>query len=132
MNSKSRTDDWRVKLAFPIFLLVDFLLKTEIFARRLFNSFRKAENVQSVLKNVYVNKDAVDVELVELICRPGSRPSSWPFAGDGNGAIVPFAKVPQIHASSTVRGERNLVFDGESSSKIAVMPDVRSVPYIWL
>ena len=73
MNNKARTDDWRVKLAFPIFLLVDFVLKTELIAARLFNNFRTAENVRSVLQTVYVNSDAVDDELVDLICKPGVR-----------------------------------------------------------
>lgn len=72
MNNKARTDDWRVKLAFPIFLLIDVVLKTEILASRLFTNFRTAENVRGVLQNVYVNSDAVDDELVDLICKPGA------------------------------------------------------------
>lgn len=71
MNNKARTDDWRVKLAFPLFLLVDVLLKTEVIATRMFNSFRTAQNVRSVLESIYVNTSAVDDELVDLICKPG-------------------------------------------------------------
>jgi hypothetical protein len=71
MNNKARTDDWRVRLAFPLFLLVDVLLKTEVIAARMFRSFRTAENVRSVLESIYVNTSAVDDELVDLICKPG-------------------------------------------------------------
>jgi hypothetical protein len=72
MNNKARLDDWRVRLAFPIFLLIDIFLKIEIIASRLFNSFRTAENVRAVLKSIYTNTDAVDDELVDIICRPGA------------------------------------------------------------
>jgi hypothetical protein len=72
MNNKARTDDWRIKLALPLFWAIDVLLKTEILAARLFNSFRTAENVRSVLKKVYVNTDAVDDELVNDTCKPGA------------------------------------------------------------
>jgi hypothetical protein len=71
MNNKARIDDWRVRLALPIFGLIDVLLKTKWIATRLFNSFRTRENVRSVLMNVYSNVQAVDDELVELICAPG-------------------------------------------------------------
>lgn len=75
MNNKARLDDWRVRLAYPIFLLLDVLLKTEIIAGRLFNRFRTAQNVRAVLERVYANSEAVDDELVELICEPGVRVS---------------------------------------------------------
>ena len=77
MNNKARLDDWRMRLALPIFLLLDVLLKTEIIAGRLFNRFRTAQNVRSVLKRVYINADAVDDELVEQICKPGAHMYSW-------------------------------------------------------
>lgn len=72
MNNKARSDDWRIKLATPIFLLIEFILKTDFLARPIFENFRTEENVKQVLQNVYANKEAVDDELVELICEPGA------------------------------------------------------------
>lgn len=43
------TDDWRVKLALPVFLLVDLLLKQQRIARFLFDSFRSPKNIREVL-----------------------------------------------------------------------------------
>jgi hypothetical protein len=34
MNNKARTDDWRIKLAFPIFMLIDVLLKVNYTCER--------------------------------------------------------------------------------------------------
>eukprot|EP00892_Ulva_mutabilis_P003392 jgi/Ulvmu1/1424/UM011_0153.1 len=76
MNNKARLDDWRIRLVYPLFLLIDFVLKTEIVAARLFNSFRTAENVRQVLKSVYINSNAVNDELVEIICRPSDDPNA--------------------------------------------------------
>lgn len=70
MNNKARTDDWRVKAALPLFLLIDFILKTRFIAKPLFDSFRTEENVRQVLQNVYCNPAEVDDELVESICSP--------------------------------------------------------------
>ena len=43
-------DDWRVRLAFPFFLLIDFLLSRQRVARYLFDSFRTKDNLKNVLK----------------------------------------------------------------------------------
>ncbi len=43
------TDDWRVRLAFPFFLLVDFLLSRQRIARWLFDGFRTKENLRKAL-----------------------------------------------------------------------------------
>ena len=81
MNGKARKDDvWR-KLTVPAFMLLDAVLKTEILAARLFKSFRTTENVRKVLETVYVNTDAVDDELVDLICKPGAQLSILAQAG---------------------------------------------------
>lgn len=69
-------DDWRIRLVYPLFLLLDIVLKIEIIAARLFNSFRTAENVREVLKSVYINSTAVDDELVDLICKPADDPNA--------------------------------------------------------
>ena len=66
----ARSDDWRIKVAMPIFLLIDALLKQRSVAQVLFNKFRTPENIKSVLQSVYGNAAAVDEELVELIYRP--------------------------------------------------------------
>lgn len=44
------TDDWRVRLAFPIFQLIDFLLSRQRVARFLFNNFRTKDNLKKVLQ----------------------------------------------------------------------------------
>lgn len=43
------TDDWRVRLAFPFFMLIDFLLSRQRIARWLFDSFRTKDNLRKVL-----------------------------------------------------------------------------------
>lgn len=71
MNNKARTDDWRVKLAFPLFVLIEIILKTRFIFQPLFDSFRTPENVRTALENLYCNPDQVDDELVNSVCRPG-------------------------------------------------------------
>ena len=44
------TDDWRVRLAFPIFQLIDFLLSRQRVARFLFDNFRTKDNLKKVLQ----------------------------------------------------------------------------------
>ena len=44
------TDDWRVRLAFPFFRLIDFLLSRQRIARYLFDNFRTKDNLKNVLK----------------------------------------------------------------------------------
>lgn len=43
-------DDWRVRLAFPIFRLIDFLLSRQRIARFLFDNFRTKDNLKKVLQ----------------------------------------------------------------------------------
>ena len=42
-------DDWRIKLAMPIFLLIDALLARPKVARYLFDRFRTPDTLRSVL-----------------------------------------------------------------------------------
>jgi hypothetical protein len=63
MNNKARVDDWRVRLAYPLFWLLDVLLNTSRIAEPLFDLFRRPDRVRAVLESVYVNKAAVDDEL---------------------------------------------------------------------
>ncbi len=44
------SDDWRIKLAMPLFLLVDALLARPKVARYLFDRFRTRENLRTVLQ----------------------------------------------------------------------------------
>ena len=44
------TDDWRVRLAMPIFQLIDFLLSRQRIARFLFDNFRTKDNLKKVLQ----------------------------------------------------------------------------------
>ena len=50
MNNKAIVDDWRIKLALPLFLLIDLLLKTPPIAQRLFDRFRTPDNIRNILQ----------------------------------------------------------------------------------
>lgn len=76
MNNKSLTDDWRIRLALPLFLLIDFLLKIKPVADYLFRAYASKENVEKILQRVYCNQTAVDQELVEIIHRPSTDPGA--------------------------------------------------------
>jgi len=77
MNNKAISDDWRIKLAMPIFLLIDFLLKQPKIARTLFDNFRAKEQLRKTLLAVYPgNAAAVDDELVELLHGPSCDPGA--------------------------------------------------------
>lgn len=70
MNNKAVADDWRIKLAMPIFLLIDALLARPKVARYLFDRFRTPDTLRSVLLGVYSDPTAVDEALIELIYGP--------------------------------------------------------------
>ena len=57
MPVQAISDDWRIKLAMPIFLLVDALLARPKVARYLFDRFRTRDNLRTVLK-VLSGRDA--------------------------------------------------------------------------
>jgi len=69
-DSEEADGDWRLFLARPLFALIDFLLSIRPIATRLFDSFRSPESLKNVLSSVYVNQEAVDDALVELIAAP--------------------------------------------------------------
>ena len=75
-NAATLDDDWRVKLAYPIFALINALLKVKPVAEFLFNKFRNKETIESVLSQVYGNQDSVDEELVDLIHGPSCTPGA--------------------------------------------------------
>lgn len=70
LNNKGITDDWRIKAAWPVLMLVDWLLSVKPIATRLFENLRRPESVRNVLTSVYGSKDSVDDELVDLLCAP--------------------------------------------------------------
>lgn len=71
MNNKAISDDFRIKLAMPIFLLIDFLLGQKAIARYLFDKFRAPDNLRQILLNVYPGKpESVDDELIDLLYQP--------------------------------------------------------------
>lgn len=77
MNNKAIADDWRIKLAMPIFLLVDWLLRRPNIARRLFDNVRQTDALAQILKGVYPkNPDAVDDELVSMLHGPSCDPGA--------------------------------------------------------
>lgn len=67
MNNKCSLDDWRLKLAYPVILLVDALLKIPLVANYLFERFATKESIKNILNFVYSNPEAVDTELVDLL-----------------------------------------------------------------
>jgi len=75
-NAATLDDDWRVKLAYPIFALINALLKIEPVARFLFGKFSTKENIENVLRQVYRNQDSVDDDLVDLIHEPATTPGA--------------------------------------------------------
>ncbi|MEW5312174.1 MAG: hypothetical protein WDW38_003821 [Sanguina aurantia] len=77
MNNKGVVGDWRILAVYPLLLLIDFLLSIPALSGYLFNSFRTKDNLRQVLGRVYVNQEAVDEALVDLLygpsCDPGAR-----------------------------------------------------------
>uniref|UniRef100_A0A383WBY5 AB hydrolase-1 domain-containing protein n=1 Tax=Tetradesmus obliquus TaxID=3088 RepID=A0A383WBY5_TETOB len=76
MNNKGVINDWRIVLALPLLLLIDFLLKTPPIARALFDALARPETIRKVLGGVYVDKAAVDDELVDIILAPAFTPNA--------------------------------------------------------
>eukprot|EP00803_Ostreobium_quekettii_P003726 evm.model.scf_517.6 EVM.evm.TU.scf_517.6 scf_517:47373-49406(-) len=70
MNNKALSDDWRIKIAYPIFALIDFLLKIRPVASFLFEKYAQKENIKNILLAVYGNEEAVDDELVDILHGP--------------------------------------------------------------
>jgi pimeloyl-ACP methyl ester carboxylesterase len=76
LNNKGVVSDWRIVLAYPIFLLVDLLLSIRPVARALFDNVRDPTTLAGVLKGAYGDArggEAVDDELLALIAGPATR-----------------------------------------------------------
>mmetsp|Transcript_22651 Transcript_22651/g.56875 ORF Transcript_22651/g.56875 Transcript_22651/m.56875 type:complete len:376 (-) Transcript_22651:594-1721(-) len=69
MNNKAVKGDWRIQLAMPLFLLIDFILKSAV-GRTLFDNVRQPENIRGALQSLYSSADSVDQELVDLFYQP--------------------------------------------------------------
>ncbi|KAJ9567629.1 hypothetical protein OSB04_003595 [Centaurea solstitialis] len=65
MNNKAIVDDWRIKLLYPLLLLIDFLLRQRVIASFIFERARQRESLRNILLSVYGNKDSVDEDLVQ-------------------------------------------------------------------
>ncbi|KAL6207649.1 hypothetical protein ACLB2K_018605 [Fragaria x ananassa] len=76
MNNKAIVDDWRIKLIFPLLLLIDFLLQQRPIASFIFERVRQRESLRNILSSVYANKESVDDELVEIIMEPTNDPGA--------------------------------------------------------
>jgi pimeloyl-ACP methyl ester carboxylesterase len=77
MNNKAISDDWRIKLAMPLFLLIDWVLSQPKLARRLFDNVRQTENLKKILEGVYPrNPNAVDDDLVAMLHGPSNDPGA--------------------------------------------------------
>ena len=51
-NAATLDDDWRIKLAYPIFALINALLKIRPVAQFLFDKFSSKESIENVLRQV--------------------------------------------------------------------------------
>ena len=79
LNNKGALEkaDWRIKLALPIFWLIDAILKSAL-GPKIFDRVRGEENLRQVLKNLYPsNPDAVDEELVRAFAEPAKDPNAF-------------------------------------------------------
>jgi len=70
MNNKGILNDWRILLAYPLLMLIDFLLSIPAVSGAIFKNFAQPDNIRQALKNVYSNAESVDDELVELVHGP--------------------------------------------------------------
>jgi hypothetical protein len=68
--------DWCIIAAYPLLMLIDFLLKTPPVARALFDNLAKPTTITKVLSGVYVEEGAVDSELVDIILQPAFTPNA--------------------------------------------------------
>lgn len=69
--------DWRIKLALPIFWLIDAILKSSL-GPKIFDNVRGEENLRQVLRNLYPsNPSAVDDELVRGFADPAKDPNAF-------------------------------------------------------
>mmetsp|Transcript_347 Transcript_347/g.564 ORF Transcript_347/g.564 Transcript_347/m.564 type:complete len:386 (-) Transcript_347:46-1203(-) len=75
-NAATLDDDWRVKLAYPIFALINALLSIKPVAQFLFDKIRDETFIENVLRSVYGNQDSVDQDLVDLILGPSFKPGA--------------------------------------------------------
>lgn len=81
MNNKFIITDKRTppvgKVIFgAIFGLLDILLSIDVFANWFFGKIKSQETVSNVLKSVYVDKNAVDDDLVKSILSPAEDPNA--------------------------------------------------------
>ena len=77
LNNKAIQEDWRVKLAMPLFLLIDLLLKNQQIGTWLFDKVRDRENLRKILTPIYPkNPSAVDDELIEMLHGPSNHPNA--------------------------------------------------------
>lgn len=77
LNNKAIQEDWRVKLAMPLFLLIDVLLKNEQVGTYLFNKVREKETLRKVLTPIYPkNPSAIDDQLIDMLHEPSNHPNA--------------------------------------------------------
>ena len=69
---QAAADDWRLKLAYPLLMLLDFLLARRRIAQYFFDKFRDPKNLKAVLARVYGDPALVDDALVDMIYTPSS------------------------------------------------------------
>lgn len=77
------TDDWRIKLAMPLFLLIDWILLQPKLACLLFEKIRQPDNLKNVLTSVYVNK----ASFFCLLCLLQTRACWWAVMAAGCSSV---------------------------------------------
>lgn len=131
MNNKGVVGDWRILLVYPIFLIIDLLLHTPGVADFLFNKFRSPDNIRNVLQQVYVNQEAVDDELVDMILKPSDDPGALPVFVSvitGPPGPKPWDLVPQIKCPLMILWGDTDIFtpvDGPVGQYLRALPDTR-------
>lgn len=77
LNNKAIQEDWRVRLAMPLFLVIDVLLKNQKIGTYLFDKVREKENLRKILTPIYPqNPYAIDDELIEMLHGPSNHPNA--------------------------------------------------------
>ena len=69
---QAAADDWRLKLLYPLLMLLDYLLARRRIARYFFDKFREPKNLKAVLARVYGDPALIDDALISMIHTPSS------------------------------------------------------------
>lgn len=131
MNNKAVKGDWRIQLAMPLFLLIDFILKSAL-GRALFENVRQPANIKGALQSIYSTAESVDEELVELFYQPSCEDGAVDvfisvYTGP-DGGPSPLDVLPMVQGPLLVLwGEEDKLTprDGPVGLAFAALPELR-------